>query len=94
MPAALNRRPSVLRRIRRALLGALGGLILLAAFSLPLEAQYFGRNKVQYDGFEFKVLTTPHFEIHYYPETAVAIEDLARMAERWYERYARSFRRR
>jgi hypothetical protein len=57
----------------------------------PLEGQYFGRNKVQYDEFDFQVLKTPHFDIHFYPEKGVAIEDLARMAERWYERYARLF---
>jgi WD40 repeat protein len=57
----------------------------------PLEGQYFGRNKVQYDQFEFQVLKTPHFDIHFYPEKGVAIEDVARMAERWYERFARLF---
>jgi Tol biopolymer transport system component len=64
--------------------------VILAAVA-PLEAQYFGRNKVQYDQFEFQVLKTPHFDIHFYPEKGVAIEDVARMAERWYERYARLF---
>jgi len=58
---------------------------------ISIDAQYFGRNKVQYDGFDFEVLETPHFDIHYYPEEGVAIEDVARMAERWYERYARFF---
>jgi len=71
--------------------GFLGALVLLLASALPLEAQYFGRNKVQYDQFEFEVLETPHFDIHYYPEAGVVVEDVSRMAERWYERYARLF---
>ena len=71
--------------------GAVGGLILLLASALPVEAQYFGRNKVQYDDFEFEVLETPHFDIHYYPETGAVVEDVSRMSERWYERYARLF---
>ncbi|MGD8360397.1 MAG: peptidase S9 [Gemmatimonadota bacterium] len=71
--------------------GTVGGLILLLASALPVEAQYFGRNKVQYDDFEFEVLETPHFDIHYYPETGAVVEDVSRMAERWYERYARLF---
>lgn len=64
---------------------------LFAGVPLTLEAQYFGRNKVQYDQFDFRVLTTEHYNIHYYPEAAEAIEDAARMAERWYERMARIF---
>jgi hypothetical protein len=39
----------------------------LAAFASPVEAQYFGRNKVQYESFDFKVLKTEHFDIYYYP---------------------------
>jgi hypothetical protein len=64
----------------------------LAAAPSPAEAQYFGRNKVQYDDFDFRVLETPHFEIHYYTETTdEAVGDFARMSERWYERFARLF---
>ena len=55
------------------------------------SAQYFGRNKVQYETFDFKVLTTPHFDVLFYLEDEAVIEDAARMAERWYERYARLF---
>jgi hypothetical protein len=67
---------------------------IFAFFLVPaasLQAQYFGRNKVQYDDFDFEVLSTDHFDIHYYPEAGVVIEDVTRMAERWYERYARLF---
>jgi len=71
--------------------GVLGGLILLLSSALPVEGQYFGRNKVQYDDFDFEVLETPHFDIHYYPSAGVVVEDVARMSERWYERYARLF---
>ncbi|MFH1764535.1 MAG: peptidase S9, partial [Gemmatimonadota bacterium] len=91
MQAAFQKRLGVLRSLRVGLLGVLGALCLLAATTSTLEAQYFGRNKVQYDGFDFEVLKTPHFDIYYYPEEGVAIEDVARMAERWYERYARFF---
>ncbi|HSG49247.1 MAG TPA: hypothetical protein VLA43_15610, partial [Longimicrobiales bacterium] len=71
------------------ILGAL--LVLLGGIPGEAQAQYFGRNKVQYDDFEFRVLETPHFDIHYYPEAGEAIEDVARMSERWYERFARTF---
>ncbi|MGW8265806.1 MAG: peptidase S9 [Longimicrobiales bacterium] len=71
--------------------GALASVLLLLGSAFPVEAQYFGRNKVQYDRFDFEVLETPHFDIHYYPEAGVVIEDVSRMAERWYERFARLF---
>jgi len=76
--------------LTRAMTAVCAALVLLA---LPTQvtAQYFGRNKVQYDNFDFRVLKTPHFDIHFYPEEATAVEDAARMRERWYERFARLF---
>ncbi len=64
---------------------------LILALLVPslLEAQYFGRNKVQYDRFDFQVLETENFQIHFYEEAAIPIEDVARMAERWHERLSR-----
>ena len=56
------------------------------------EAQYFGQNKVQYEKFNFKVKTTEHFDIYYYPEEQQAVELAARMAERWYARLSRVLR--
>jgi Tol biopolymer transport system component len=72
------------------MLGAVGAVLALSA-ALPLDAQYFGRNKVQYDDFDWSVLETPHFDLHFYAEMDESIEDFARMSERWYERFARSF---
>ena len=70
------------------------GLALLGWMALaiqPAAAQYFGRNKVQYDDFDFKVLETENFEIYYYPEEERAVRDAARMAERWYDRHQQTF---
>lgn len=63
------------------LLGAALGLVAQAA-----QAQYFGRNKVRYETFQFEILNTHHFDIHYYPEEEIAAQDVARMADRWYTR--------
>ena len=74
--------------------GFLAALLLaLSITALPTSAmaQYFGRNKVQYETFDFRILKTPHYDIHFYPEEADAVEDAARMGERWYERFARLF---
>jgi Omp85 superfamily domain/WD40-like Beta Propeller Repeat len=54
-------------------------------------AQYFGRNKVNYETFDFQVLHTPHFDIYFYPRDNEAANDAARMAERWYHRYSPVF---
>lgn len=63
--------------------------ILLLIQHLP--AQYFGRNKVQYEHFDFRVLRTEHFSIYYYASEEEAARDAARMAERWYARLSRIF---
>ncbi len=55
------------------------------------SAQYFGRNKVQYEDFDFRVLSTDHFNVYYYPAEKEAVEDAARMAERWYVRHSDLF---
>lgn len=31
-----------------------------------VSAQYFGKNKVKYEDFDFKIYNTPHFEIYHY----------------------------
>lgn len=73
------------------LLVLLSCLLLFPTCPDRLEGQYFGRNKVQYDDFDFRVLPTDHFRIHFYAEMVPAAGDLARMSERWYERLARTF---
>jgi hypothetical protein len=62
---ALRRLPAVL--LVCALAVALG--------AAPAHGQSFGRNKIQYDGFEWHVLRTDHFDVYYYPEA----EELARI---------------
>ncbi|MGH7480934.1 MAG: peptidase S9 [Longimicrobiales bacterium] len=54
-------------------------------------AQYFGRNKVQYEDFDFRVMHTEHFDIYYYVGEEEVARDAARMAERWYGRLSTAF---
>jgi Tol biopolymer transport system component len=65
--------------------------VLLAVCATPADAQYFGRNKVQYRTFDFQVLKTAHFDFYYYPEEREAAGIASRMAERWYGRLSRFF---
>ncbi len=79
-------RPGITGLAVFALLGAIA-----MTFALPAHAQYFGRNKVNYEKFDFKVLKTEHFDIHFYPEDNEMITDAAFLAERWYSRLSRVF---
>jgi Tol biopolymer transport system component len=65
----------------------LAGVALIASTA---GAQYFGRNKVQYKTFDFKILKTEHFDVYFYMDRGAA-DRAARMAERWYARYSRFF---
>ena len=62
--------------------------LLVAVCVQSASAQYFGRNKVQYQDYEFSVLHTPHFEIYYYPAESTAVGYAARMSERWFARHS------
>ena len=71
-------------------------LVVVLLFTFPLlapqaEAQYFGRNKVQWEQFDLKVLQTEHFDIYYYEQEADVVHDIGRMSERWYARLSRVF---
>ncbi len=80
-------------RFPRVSVTTLAALLLAGAgqavFPGSASAQYFGQNKVQYEGFDFEVLKTEHFDIHFYPEEKLAVEYAALMAERWYARLSR-----
>ena len=72
---------------------AVAVLPLLLALSAPAaEAQYFGRNKVQYETFPWRILRSDHFDNFFYPAESLHVNDAARMAERWYSRHSDTFR--
>jgi dipeptidyl aminopeptidase/acylaminoacyl peptidase len=66
-------------------------LLAALALALPADAQSFGRNKVRYNQFDFRVLQTDHFDIYYYADEETATRHAARMAERWYARFSTLF---
>ena len=77
-------------RVRWAM--ALATLTVLVA-SVPASAQeYFGRNKVQYETFPWKIIRSEHFDNFFYPAESLVVNDAARMAERWYARHSEMFR--
>lgn len=79
----MERRRGATRRGRAAAV-----LVVAAAlWAAPAAAQYFGRNKVQYENFDFFTLSTEHFRVYSYVQEGPVIRDSAAMAERWYSRF-------
>src|SRR3982751_2119755 len=75
------------RQMKAARILAMLVALLLGA---RLEAQqYFGQNQVQYKHFDWQVIETEHWLVHYYPEERAGAMDAARMAERSYARLTR-----
>ncbi|MCI0698181.1 DPP IV N-terminal domain-containing protein [candidate division KSB1 bacterium] len=60
-------------------------LMFLATSSRAQLGYGFGQNKVHYKNFDWKILRTEHFDVHYYSEESEAAMDAARMAERGYD---------
>lgn len=66
--------------------------IMLAILALSmgwpnLQAQYFGRNKPNYERFDFKVLQSPHFELYHYLNNDAYIDHFVAQAEEWYTQH-------
>ena len=74
------------RRVMRASWVFAATLALCPCLGSDVAAQYFGQNKVRYRTFDFQVLRTEHFDIHFYEEKRPAAVEAGRMAERWYAR--------
>jgi hypothetical protein len=72
---------------------AIAFLVAVAAIALTADsaaAQYFGRNHVNYESFDFRIMHTSHFDLYFYPAESLAVAEAGRMAERWYVRHAAS----
>src|SRR5687767_2230865 len=76
---------------RRLPLAVFSVVLLVTSIASPVQAQYFGRNKVQYKEFKFEVLKTDHFDIYFYEEEREGAARVGRMAERWYARLSSVF---
>jgi Omp85 superfamily domain/WD40-like Beta Propeller Repeat len=63
---------------------------MVSSLSFP-QLYYFGRNKVHYDKFDWKILRTEHFNIYYYDEMGEIVEIGAKYAEETYNEYKALF---
>lgn len=89
--------PNTLYQIRCTILKTIAAMtlqktalwLILLLSATGLQAQYFGRNKVNYENFEFKVLESPNFELYHYLENRERLNGFAREAEQWYRMHQR-----
>ena len=65
--------------------------LILLIHTASAQFYYFGRNKVQYTNFDWKVLRTEHFEIYYYTEMKELAERGAQFAEESYRLHEQQF---
>jgi hypothetical protein len=75
-------------RIPAWLLGALVVVTLSAPGVSTAQTQlvpYYGKNLVHYNTFKWRIYTTDHFEIYYYPELQQHLERVASYAESAYQ---------
>jgi len=61
-------------------------LALVAVWTTPASAQFsrFGKNKVQFDEFDWQKVETPHFDVFFFEEEKELASYAAHMAERQY----------
>lgn len=79
-----------MRFVRRSLLlWSAAMVVALGPAASSASAQYFGRNKVNYEAFEWEIIRTEHFDLYFYGEERQAALMAGRMAERWYARFSR-----
>ncbi len=78
----------------KATLTSFLAILLATCFlaSSPAEAQYFGRNKVNYKKLDFRVLQTPHFDLYHYLEQPAYRNRFAQQTEQWYRMHQSVFR--
>ncbi len=67
-------------------------LVILPGIFLSANAQYFGKNKPDYEVFDFKVYQTPHFKIYHYLENDSFLNRYSRTAEMWYLHHQKVFK--
>ena len=79
-------------RLRLRWTAAVTPLLVLAVSSTSGAQEYFGRNKVQYESFDWKILKSEHFDNFFYGPESTIVRDAGRMAERWYARHSDTFR--
>ncbi len=73
-----------MRRPPALLLVALTALLTFPRETAAQGIPYYGKNKIKYDNFSWRVYKSPHFEVFYYPEFEQHLERLVSYLESGY----------
>jgi hypothetical protein len=73
-------------RGRLPLAGLLATALLSSTTAFAQFIPYYGKNKVKYDDFAWRIYKSAHFEIYYYPEFEQHLSRLASYAESAYQK--------
>jgi hypothetical protein len=65
-------------------IGLLGGAVDQLFAQTPY-VPYYGKNRIRYNDFKWKIYTTDHFEIYYYPDVEPQLERVTSYAESAYQ---------
>jgi Tol biopolymer transport system component len=84
------RRRLTVSAARRGLVVGLVALCAALVGALPAAAQ-FGKNKIQYRQFDWKIYHSPHFDVYYYTEEEPLLQKVVSFAESAYDRLSREF---
>ncbi|HVN75822.1 MAG TPA: BamA/TamA family outer membrane protein [Thermoanaerobaculaceae bacterium] len=64
-------------------------VVLVATVGYAQDYTFFGKNKIRYDTFNWKVYPTPHFRISFYDRVTPSLPKIASFAESAYDELAR-----
>ncbi|MEM8961134.1 MAG: hypothetical protein AAGD38_06640 [Acidobacteriota bacterium] len=81
-------RPVLSRLSRFATVGLTVFLACLLG-ATAASGQYFGKNRVQYRDFEWKIYHSPHFDVYYYEDAEHLLENTVSLAESAYDELSR-----
>jgi hypothetical protein len=83
----MHKAPKPLNRAFAATVAVFSLALLLAPSPAPAQfIPYYGKNKVMYDNFAWRVYKSPHFEVYYYPEFEQHLGRLVSYLESGYQK--------
>ncbi|MEW5766017.1 MAG: BamA/TamA family outer membrane protein [bacterium] len=69
----------------------IGWIFISLLFSQPVIGQDFGKNRVRYKDFTWKIASTKHFDIYFHPGTEILAAKAAEFAEEAYRKVSQDF---
>jgi Tol biopolymer transport system component len=66
-------------------------LLTSALLLFAADASAFGKNKIVYDEFDWKIYSSTHFDVYYYEEARDSLQKVVNLAESAYDEISRKF---